>query len=185
MGMLGNPNPGLMEFAARAHTPAFTTLLQDSSKRARDGGEEASVSSGSLKNRPADFTALQDAIMGVQGGLGVRLMQAEYCTVHGGLKTLSEQLMALEGMVLDRIDALDIGAIRLEASLDSSRSIEVKTWMAQTQGMGGGKEGRRIRVEMEALRGWCNFFEGAFAQMTNFVINLKNQLDWGGGELRS
>ena len=141
------PNPGLTEFAARARAPAFTTPLCNSSKRAHNGREEASESLGSLKNRPSDFTALHNAIMGVQRESGVRPTQAEYCTVHKGLKSL------LEEPVLDRFDALDIGAVRLEASLASVQSIEVKTLMAQTQGMGGGKKGHRIQVEMEALMG--------------------------------
>ena len=64
--------------------------------------------------------------MGVQEELGVCPMRAEYCTVHGGLKSLSEELVALEGMVSDRIDALNIGAVRLEASLAAARSAEVK-----------------------------------------------------------
>ena len=97
--------------------------------------------------------------MGVQGELGVRPLQAEYCTVYGGLKSLSEELVVLEGTVSDRFDALNIGAVRLEASLVWARSTKVKTWMEQTQGMGGGEEGRRIRAEMEALRGRCNFLE--------------------------
>ena len=119
--------------------------------------------------------------MGVQGELGVRPMRAEYCTVHGGLKSLSEELVALEGTVSDRIDALNIGAVRLEASLAAARSAEVKLWMEQMQGMGGGEEGRRIRAETESLRARCDFLEGAFAQMTNFVIDLKDKLGAGGG----
>ena len=67
--------------------------------------------------------------MGVQGGLGVRPTWAEYCTVHGGLKSLSNELVALKGTVSDRFDALNIGAVRLEASLASAQSVEVKTWM--------------------------------------------------------
>ncbi len=81
----------------------------------------------------------------------------------------------------DRIDALNIGAVRLEASLAAARSAEVKLWMEQTQGMGGGEEGRRVRVETKALRARCDFLEGAFAQMTNFSIDLKDKLDAGGG----
>ena len=61
--------------------------------------------------------------------------------VHGGLKSLSEELVALEGTVSDRIDALNIGAIRLEASLAAARSAEVKLWMEQTPGWGGGRGG--------------------------------------------
>ena len=87
----------------------------------------------------------------------------------------------LEGAVLDQFDALNIGAVRLEASLALAQSVEVKTWMEQTQGMGGGEEGRRIRAEMKALRGRCGFLEGALTQMTNFVIDLKDKLDTGGG----
>jgi hypothetical protein len=75
----------------------------------------------------------------------------------------------------------NIGAVRLKASLASARSIEVKTWMEQTQGMGGDEEGHRIRAEMEALRGWWDFLEGALTQMTNFVIDLKDKQDTGGG----
>ena len=175
------PNPALTEFAARACVSAFTTPLRDHTKRAGDDDEEASESSHSRGDRPSDFTALQDAIMGVQGELGVRPTRAEYCTVHGGLKSLSEELVALEGTVSDRIDALNIGAIRLEASLAAARSTEVKLWMEQTQGMGGSKEGRRARAETEVLRGRCDFLEGAFAQLTNFVIDLKDKLDEVGG----
>ena len=67
------PNPALMEFAARARTSAFTTPLRDHTKRAHDDGEEASESSHSRGGKSPDFTALQDAIMGVQGELGVRV----------------------------------------------------------------------------------------------------------------
>ena len=66
------PNPALMEFAARARASAFTTPLRDHTKRTRDGDEEASESSHSRGDKPSDFTTLQDAIMGVQGELGVR-----------------------------------------------------------------------------------------------------------------
>jgi hypothetical protein len=175
------PNPALTEFAARACVSAFTTPLRDHTKRARDNDEEASESSHSRWDKPSDFTVLQDAIMRVQGELGVCLTRAEYCTVHGGLKSLSEELVALEGTVSDRIDALNIGAVRLEASLALARSTKVKLWMEQTRGMGGSEEGRRARAETEALRGRCDFLEGAFAQMTNFVIDLKNKLDAVGG----
>jgi hypothetical protein len=89
--------------------------------------------------------------------------------------------VALEGKVSDRFDALNIGAVRLEASLAAARSTEVKLWMEQTQGMGGGEEGRRVREETKALRERCDFLEGAFAQMTNFVIDLKDNLEAVGG----
>jgi hypothetical protein len=180
-GDIRAPNPALTEFAARARATAFTTPLRDITKRARDDDEESSASSRLLGDRPSDFTTLQDAIMGVQGELGVRPLQAEYCTVHGGLKSLSEELVALEGTVSDRFDAFNIGAVRLEVSLATARSTEVKTWMEQTQSIGGGEEGRRIRAEMDALRGRCDFLEGAFTQMTNFIIDLKDKLDTGGG----
>ena len=55
--------------------------------------------------------------MGVQGELGVRPTWAEYCTVHGGLKSLSKELVALKGMVSDRFDALNIGEARGVLSL--------------------------------------------------------------------
>jgi len=139
------PNPALTEFAARARTSVFATPLSNHTKQARDDDEEASKSSHSCGDKPPDFTALQDAIMGVQGELGVRPMRAEYCTVHGGLKSLSEGLMALEGTVSDRIDALNIGAVRLEASLAAAQSAEVKLWMEQMQGMGGGETGTGSR----------------------------------------
>ena len=83
--------------------------------------------------------------------------------------------------MLDQFNAFNIGAVRLEASLAMARSTKVKTWMEQTQVMGGGKEGRQIRVEMEALRRQCDFLEGALTQMTNFVIDLKDKQDTGGG----
>ena len=68
------PNPVLTEFAAWACTSAFTTPLHGHTKRARNDNEEASESSHSHGDKPsADFTALQDAIMGVQGELGVCL----------------------------------------------------------------------------------------------------------------
>jgi len=175
------PNPALTEFATRACASAFTTPLRENTKRARDDNEEASESSLSLGDKPSDFTALQDAIKGVQGELGVCPTRAEDCMVHGGLKSLSEELVVLEGTVSDRFDALNIGAVRLEASLATARSTEVKTWMEQMQGMGGGKEGHRIRAEMEALKRRCNFLEGAFTQMTNFTIGLKDTLDTVGG----
>ena len=52
--------------------------------------------------------------------------------------------------------------------------------MEQTQSMGGGEEGHWIRAEMEALRGRCNFLEGALTQMTNLIIDLKDKQDTGG-----
>ena len=66
------PNPALTEFAASAWALAFTTPLRDTTKRARDDEEEASKGSRSPGARPSDLIALQDAIMGVQGELGVR-----------------------------------------------------------------------------------------------------------------
>ena len=155
------PNPALTEFAARARASAFATPLRDITKRVQDDEEEASEGSRSPGARPSDLTALQDAIMGVQGELGVRPTWVEYCTVHGGLKSLSEELVALEGTVSDRFDALNIGAIRLEASLALARSVEVKIWMEQSQGMGGGKEGRRIWAEMDALTGLMRLLGGS------------------------
>ncbi len=174
-------NPALTEFATRAWASAFTTPLQDTTKRAQDNEEEASKGSRSPGAKPLDLTALQDAIMGMQGKLGVRPTRAEYCTVHWGLKSLSEELVALEGTVLDRFDALNIEFVSLKTSLSLARSVEVKTWIEQSQGMGGSKEGRRIWAEMEALRGRCDFLEGALTQMTDFVIALKDKLDAGGG----
>ena len=115
------PNPALMEFAARAHTSAFTTPMRDNTKQARNNDEVASKSSPrSFGDKPSDFTALQDAIMGVQGELVVRPLGAEYCTVHWGLKSLSEELVALKGTVLDRFDTLNIGALRQKAFLASA-----------------------------------------------------------------
>ncbi len=61
------PNPALMEFAARARTSVFATPLSNHTKQARDDDEEASKSSHSRGDKPPDFTALKDAIMGVQG----------------------------------------------------------------------------------------------------------------------
>ncbi len=126
-GDIRAPNPVLTEFAARARVSAFTTPLQDTTKRVQDDKEEASEGSRSPGARPSDLITLQDAIMGVQGELGVRPTRTEYCTVHGGLKSLSEELVALEGTVSDRFDALNIGVVRLEVSLALARSVKVKT----------------------------------------------------------
>ena len=49
---------------------------------------------------------------------------------------------------------------KLEFWLDAYH--DTKTWMEQTQGMGGGEEGRRIRAEMEALRGAVRLPGGSF-----------------------
>ncbi len=101
---------GLTEFAARAHYSAFATPLRDNTKCARDkdANDDDIVAQTTLD--------LQDALMGVQGELGVKSADAPYGTVHGGLKILSEEIIKLEVEVSTRLPAPgELDTLRFEA----------------------------------------------------------------------
>ncbi len=78
-------NPGLVGFVARAQLSAFKTPLPDNSKRTRDA-----MMWDDEEELPPAFLGHQDAIMGIQGELGVRFPTAGYVTLHGGLKNAGE-----------------------------------------------------------------------------------------------
>jgi len=87
-------NPGLVGFVARARLSVFKTPLQDNSKRSRD----AMTCDDEEELHPA-ILGLQDAIMGIQGELGVRYPTAGYVMLHGGLKNLEEDVRTVhEGL---------------------------------------------------------------------------------------
>ena len=111
---------GLTEFAARAHNLAFATPLQDNTKCTRDGDADKD---DIMAQTTLD---LQDALMGVQGELGVKSANAPYGTVHGGLKILSEEIIKLEVEVLTRLPAPgQVDFLRFEAKQATAHSKEV------------------------------------------------------------
>jgi hypothetical protein len=177
------PNPELASFASQAWQSAFKTPLRDNAKRSRYGapGEEED------QDMPPIIMDLQDAIMGVQGELGVRSPSASYVTLHGGFKILGEDLRSLKDAFGEQIKVMctsnqsKIGALKFEMAQASARSQEVKRWMEQTQATGGGTEVQHLQAEMVTLKSCCDFLEGAFTQMVAFVTSLKDKVNAGGG----
>lgn len=85
-------NPELAGFASRARQSAFKTPLRDNgTKRALEETLEDET-----EDVPPIILGLQDAIMGIQGELGVRYPNASYVTIHGGLKNLKEDMRGLQ-----------------------------------------------------------------------------------------
>jgi hypothetical protein len=79
-----------------------------------------------------------------------------------------------------------MGTLQFETSQALARSQEVKRWMEQQQATGGGMAAhatmvQELRAEAAALKGRCDFLEGAFTQMASFVTSLKDKVDSGGG----
>jgi hypothetical protein len=178
------PNPELNSFASRARQSAFKTPLRgNGSKRSCYGapGEEED------QDMPPIIMDLQDAIIGVQGELGVRSPSASYVTLHGSLKILGEDLRSLRDAFGEQIEVMrtsnqsKIVALKFETVQASARSQEVKRWMEQTQATGGGTVVQRLQMEMVTLKSRCNFLEGAFTQMAAFMTSLKDKVDAGGG----
>ncbi len=93
--------PGLKGFTTRAHAEAFTTPLRDNTRRPQDNKDDGLDALG-VETGPTPF-CLQDAIMGVQGELGVWSASAPYPMIHGGLKILSKELVALDKGVMARV----------------------------------------------------------------------------------
>jgi hypothetical protein len=123
------PNPELASFASQAWQSAFKTLLQDNgSKQFHYGtpGEEED------RDMPPIIMDLQDAIMGVQGELGVQSPSASYVTLHGGFKILGEDLRSLRDAFREQIKVMrtsnqsKIWAFKFEMAQASARSQEVK-----------------------------------------------------------
>ena len=187
-GDTGAANLALVGFASRARQSAFKTPLRDNSKRARDKD-----SSGDEEDRPPPIVQdLQDAILGVQGELGVRYPTASYVTVHGGLKNLEEDIRSVQEGVDAQLRSMftsnqaALGALQFETSQASARSQEVKRWMEQHQATGGGtaehpSKTQELRAEAAALRGCCDYLEGAVTQIAAFVSTLKDRVDAGVG----
>ena len=93
---------------------------------------------------PQVILNLQDAIMGLQGELGVRYPNASYVTLHGGLKNLEEDVRAVQEGVDAKLEYMasttqaEMGALKFDTAQASARSHEVKRWMEHTQATGGG-----------------------------------------------
>ena len=94
-------NLGLKGFATRACAAALTMPLQDNTRRRQDNEDDGPDALG-VETVPTPF-CLQDTIMGVQEELGVRSASAPYCMIHGGLKILSKELVALDKGVVARV----------------------------------------------------------------------------------
>ena len=84
-------NPGLVDFVARAQLSVFKTSLRDNSKHTLDA-----MMWDDEEELPPAILGLQDAIMGIQGKLGVRYPTAGYVTLHGGLKNLEEDVCTVQ-----------------------------------------------------------------------------------------
>ena len=123
----GEPNPELAGFAYRAHKSAFKMPLRDNSKRSREEALEFEPEAMS-----PTILGLQDAIMGIQGELGVRYPDASYATIHGGLKNLEEDIRGVQEGVDAQLRAMlagnqvDMGALKFDTAQASARSMEVK-----------------------------------------------------------
>ena len=180
-------NPGLVGFVARAQLSAFKTPLRDNSKRTRDA-----MTWDDEEELPPAILGLQDAIMGIQGKLGVRYPMAGYVTLHGGLKNLEEDVCTVQESLDAQLNAMhvtnqaEIGALKYEAAQASARSHEVKRWMEQTQATGRGTaenptRSHQLQTEVVALRGRVDFLEGAFTQIATYITTLKDKVDNGGG----
>ena len=179
-------NPELAGFASWARQSAFKTPLRDNgTKRALEETLEDET-----EDVPPIILGLQDAIMGIQGELGVRYPNASYVTIHGGLKNLKEDMRGLQEGVDVQLRGLhlghqaEMGALKFEAAQASARSSKVKCWMEQAQATGGwtteqASRSQALQEEVGALRSRCDFFEGAFTQMASFVMTLKDKVDMG------
>ncbi len=135
-------NPGLKGFATRACAAAFTTPLWDNTRRPQDDEDDRSDASG-VETGPMPF-GLQDAIMGVQGELGVWSASAPYCTIHGGLKILSKELVALDEVVVAQFAVHQgmLDTIRANSSTAVAVSKGLNCKWEQHQGTGGGEDTR-------------------------------------------
>jgi hypothetical protein len=180
-------NPGLVDFVARAQLSVFKTPLRDNSKHTLDA-----MMWDDEEELPPAILGLQDAIMGIQGKLGVRYPTAGYVTLHGGLKNLEEDVCTVQEGLDAQLRAMhvtnqaEIGALKYETAQASARSHEVKRWMEQTQGTDGGTSENptrlhQLQTEVVALRGRVDFLEGAFTQIATYVTTLKDKVDNGGG----
>ena len=186
-GDTGAATSELVGFASRARQSAFKTPLRANTKRARDGD-----SLDEEDGPPPIVQDLQDAILGIQGELGVRYPTASYVTVHGGLKNLEEDVRSVQEGVEAQFRSMTssnqaaLGALQFETSQASARSQEVKRWMEHLQATGGGtaehpSKTQELRAEAAALRGRCDFLEGAVTQMAAYVSALNDRVDTGGG----
>jgi hypothetical protein len=127
--------------------------------------------------------------MGVQGELRVWSASAPYCMIHGGLKILSEELLALdEGVVAQfTIHQGKMNTIRADSSGALVVSNQLKREWEQHQGTGGGEDTRQIkedirRLTTEALnlQGQCPFLEDALIQVSTFLKLLNDKVVLGG-----
>jgi hypothetical protein len=113
---------------------------------------------------PPIIMDLQDALMGVQGEVGVQSPSTSYVTLHGGFKILGEDLRSLKDAFGEQIEVMrannqsKIGALKFETAQASARSQEVKRWMEQTQATGGGAETQCLQTEVMTLRSRCDFW---------------------------
>jgi hypothetical protein len=71
---------------------------------------------------PPIIMDLQDALMGVQGELGVRSPSTSYVTLHGGFKILGEDLRSLKDAFGEQIKVMQannqrkIGALKFKTA---------------------------------------------------------------------
>jgi hypothetical protein len=130
--------------------------------------------------------------MGIQGEMGVRHPTASYVTMHRGLRNLEEDIRLVHKGVDAQLKTMlasnqvAMGALQFETSQALARSQEVKRWMEQQQATGGGMAAhasmtQELQAEVAALKGRCDFLEGAFTQMATFAASLKEKVDSGAG----
>jgi hypothetical protein len=127
--------------------------------------------------------------MGVQGEPRVRSASAPYCTIHGGLKIPSKELVALEEGVMAQFATHQgmLDTIRADLSTTVAVSKSLKHEWEQHQGTGRGEDTRRMKEEI------CRLTEGAqnlqdkvfqledvLVQVTEFLKGLNDKVDVGG-----
>ncbi len=128
--------------------------------------------------------------MGVQGELGVRSAIKPYRTIHGGLKILSEELLALdEGVVAQfTVHQGKMDTIRVDSSGALAVSYQLKRKWEQHQGTGGGEDTCRIKEDIRRLttdalnlQGQFTLLEDALIQVLMFLKLLNDKVGLGGG----
>jgi hypothetical protein len=110
--------------------------------------------------------------------------------IHGGLKILSEELLALDKGVVAQftIHQGKVDTIRADSSGALAVSNRLKREWEQHQGTGGGEDMRRIKEDIRQLttealnlQGQFTFLEDALVQVSMFLKLLNDKVVLGGG----
>ncbi len=116
-----------------------------------------------------------------------------YRTIHGGLKILSEELVALEKGVVAQfaIHQGMLDTIRVDSSTAVAVSKGLKRKWEQHQGTGGGEDTRWMKEEIHRLTTGAQNpqdkviqLEDVLVQVTEFLKSLNDKIEAGGGGFR-